>query len=81
MPSALWAYYDRELWRGIHSANAAGDADRLARLLAQAIQFEQLILLLDDQRRWGEVRRDIEWLMRRVVELSLAREDRESVPM
>jgi hypothetical protein len=73
MPSALWTYYDRELWRAVLEANATGDADRLATLLAQAVQFGELVALVDDRSRLDEVRRDTRWLMRRVVELSVLR--------
>jgi hypothetical protein len=73
MPSALWTYYDRELWRAVREANLAGDADRLAALLAQAVQFGALVALVDDRARLAEVRRDTRWLMGRVAELAVRR--------
>jgi DNA-binding GntR family transcriptional regulator len=74
MPSALWTYYDRELWRAVRMANAAGDVDRLTTLLGHAQQFERLIALIGDEPRLDEVRRDGRWLMHRILELSLARD-------
>jgi hypothetical protein len=71
--SALWAFYDHELWRDVRAADARGDVGRLAALLGRAVLFERLVASLGDQPRLGEVRRANQWLVRRVLELTLAR--------
>ena len=76
MPSALWTFYDQELWRDVRAADRAGDLRRLAELLASAALFEQLVASLGDEPRAAEVQRGNRWLTRRVLELSLAADPR-----
>jgi len=71
MSSALWTYYDGELWPAVRAADAAGDASGLSALLEQAVHFEQLVAAVGDQPRLADVRRDTRWLMGRVAELSV----------
>jgi len=73
MPSALWTYYDCELCPAARAAAAARDVERVARVLARVSCFEQLVMLQDDEEsRLREVRRCVEHLRRRVVELTIA---------